>query len=138
MNSRAFTLSLIIAGVAMFMVWSYLDGKEAQFVERYGEKKAVLVAKENIRELDLLDDRKVQTITVPSKFVQPGALSDVKEIYNTYASTPILKGEQITRPRITHPGGRTGLSSQVAVGKRALSIRVNDETAVAKLIRPRG
>ncbi len=136
MNSRAFTLSLVIAGVAMFMVWSYLDGKEAQFVEEYGEPVAVVVAKSDVKELDLLDDRKVQTINVPKKFVQPGALKTVEEVYNTYAAVPILKGEQITKPRIVHPGERTGLASQVAIGKRALSIRVSEVTAVGKLIKP--
>ncbi len=136
MNSRAFTLSLIIAGVAMFMVWSYLDGKEAQFVEEYGEPVAVVVASEDIKELELLDDRKVQTINVPKKFVQPGALKKVEEVYNTYAAVPVLKGEQITKTRVVHPGGRTGLASQIAVGKRALSIRVNDVTSVGKLLKP--
>ncbi len=136
MNSRAFTLSLIIAAVAMFMVWSYIDGREAQFVEEYGEPKPVLVAKKDIRELDLIDDRVVQIENVPHKFLQPGALQKVEEVYNTYAAVPILKGEQITKPRITQPGSRTGLASQVAVGKRALSIRVSEEKAVAKLIKP--
>ncbi|MBL7665567.1 MAG: Flp pilus assembly protein CpaB [Bacteriovoracaceae bacterium] len=136
MNRRAFTLSLVIAGIAMFMVYSYIKGKEAEYVKSYGQSVAVVVAQADVKELELLDDRKVMVVNVPEKFVQPGALRNISEIDNMYAAVPILKGEQITKTRVTHPGGRTGLASQVAVGKRAISIRVSDETAVAKLIKP--
>ncbi len=136
MNSRAFTLSLVIAGVAMFMVYSYMEGKEAEFIKKYGKATSVVIAKENIGELDLIDDSKVTTITIPKKFLAPGHIKSVKEVYNTIATVPILKGEQITKPRITYPGGRTGLSRQVSVGKRAISIPVQEDQAVGKLIKP--
>jgi pilus assembly protein CpaB len=52
------------------------------------------------------------------------------------AIAPILKDEQVTRSKVTQLGARTGLARQVAVGKRAVTVRVNDETGVAKLIKP--
>ncbi len=136
MNSRAFTLSLIIAGIAVFMVSSYIDGKEAKFKEAYGDMVPVVVAKTDIKELDLIDDTKVHVVTVPSKYKMPGAFNKEELVYNTIASVPIKSGEQITKPRITYPGSRTGLSRQVSIGKRALSVRLNDEELVSKLIKP--
>ena len=136
MNSRALTLSLVIAFIAVFMVSSYIEGREAQFKQEYGTPVPVVVAKTDIKELELIDDRKVTIKTVPQKFKLPGAFTKVEELYNTIASVPITKGEQITKPRITYPGARSGLSRQVSIGKRALSIQVSEEQAVSKLIKP--
>lgn len=136
MNSRAFTLSLVIAGIAMFMVYSFLEGREAQFVEEYGNPSPLVVAKVDIKELELIDDRKLKIENIPKKFQMPGHFKKIEELYNTIAATPIKAGEQITRPRITYPGAQSGLSRQIAVGKRALSVRVEETTAVSKLIKP--
>ena len=136
MNSRAFTLSLVIAGIAMFMVYSFLEGREAQFVEEYGNPSPVVVAKVDIKELELIDDRKLKIENVPKKFQMPGHFKKIEELYNTIAAVPIKTGEQITRPRITYPGAQSGLSRQISVGKRALSVRVEESQAVSKLIKP--
>lgn len=136
MNSRAFTLSLLIAGIAVFMVQSYIEGREAKFKEEYGNMVPVVIAKRDINELELIDDRKVQMITVPKKYRMNGAFDKQENLYNTIAAVPIKKGEQITKPRITYPGARSGLSRQVSIGKRALSIQVNESQAVSKLIKP--
>jgi pilus assembly protein CpaB len=136
MNSRAFTLSLVIAGIAVFMVMSYIDGREAKFKEAYGNMVPVVVAKTDIKELELIDDTKVHVVTVPSKYKMPGAFNKEELVYNTIASVPIKSGEQITKPRITYPGSRTGLSRQVGIGRRAISVRLNEAQAVSKLIKP--
>ncbi len=136
MNSRAFTLSLLIAGIAMFMVYSFLEGREAQFVEEYGNPSPVVVAKVDIKELELIDDRKLKIENIPKKFQMPGHFKKIEELYNTIAAVPIKAGEQITRPRITYPGAQSGLSRQISVGKRALSVQVQESQAVSKLIKP--
>lgn len=136
MNSRAFTLSLLIAGLAVYMVQSYIEGREAKFKEEYGNMVPVVIAKVDIKELELIDDRKVQMITVPKKYRMNGAFDKQDNLYNTIAAVPIKKGEQITKPRVTYPGARSGLSRQVSIGKRALSIQVSEGQAVSKLIKP--
>ena len=136
MNSRAFTLSLLIAGIAMFMVYSYIDGVESGFKEQYGSEVPVLVAKTDIKELELIDDRKVTLINVPQKFKMPGSFNSPEEVYNTIAAVPIKEGEQITKPRVTWPGERTGLSRQISVGKRGFSVQVDEQQAVSRLIKP--
>jgi pilus assembly protein CpaB len=136
MNSRAFTLSLVISLVAIFMVWSYLDGRESQYQSEFGTPVPVVVAKEDIKELDIIDDRSLRIETVPQKFRQPGAFTKVEELYNTIAAVPIKEGEQITKPRVTFPGSRTGLSRQVTPGKRAFSISVTEAQAVGRMVKP--
>lgn len=136
MNSRAFTLSLVIAGIAMYMAYAYINGRESQYVEEYGNPSPVVIAKTDIKELELIDDRKLKIENIPRKFQMPGHFKKIEELYNTIAAVPIKEGEQITKPRITYPGAQTGLARQISVGKRAFSVPVNDNKAVSKLIKP--
>ncbi len=136
MNTRAFTLALVIAIFAMFMVHTYVEDQKTELVKRYGSMTSVIVAKKDIGEYELIDDSKVTIISVPQRFVSPGSFKTMKEVENTIATVPILKDEQITKPRITYPGESTGLSREVSVNKRAVSITVSDQTSVSKLIKP--
>lgn len=136
MNSKAFTTSLLLAALAMFMVWSYMDSRESELINDYGNSTPVVVAKEDIKELEIIDDRKVHLINIPAKFQQPGHFKSVEELYNTIAAVPIKAGEQITAPRVTYPGAQSGLSRQISIGKRALSIQVTEGQAVSRLLKP--
>lgn len=136
MNSRAFTTSLILAGLAVAMIWSYISSRETELQSDYGNQTPVVIAKEDIKELEIIDDRKVQLVNIPSKFQMPGHFKRVEDLYNTIAAVPIKKGEQITVPRVTYPGSQSGLSRQVSIGKRALSIQVTENQAVSRLLKP--
>ena len=136
MNSRAFTLSLVLAAIAVFMVYAFIENKEAEYKQRYGMESSVVIAKEDINEMEILDDRKLELSSVPQKYLAPGHFKNPEDLYNTIAAVPIKKGEQITRPRITYPGERSGLARQVAIGKRAMAFKIDNYTAVGKLIKP--
>lgn len=136
MNSRAFTTSLILAGLAVAMIWSYISSRETELQSDYGNQTPVVIAKEDIKELEIIDDRKVQLVNIPSKFQMPGHFKRVEDLYNTIAAVPIKKGEQITVPRVTYPGSQSGLSRQISIGKRALSIQVTENQAVSRLLKP--
>lgn len=136
MNTRAFTLALVISLIAMFMVYTYMEDQKSALIKRYGTESSVVVAKSDINELDLIDESKIQVISIPQSFLQPGHFKSMKEVENTVATVPILKGEQLTKPRVTYPGAKTGLARQVSVGKRAIAITVTEDMAVSKLIKP--
>lgn len=136
MNTRALTLALVIAGFAMMMVYTYIDDQRAAMIKQFGIQSSVIVAKVDIQELELIDDSKIEVITVPENFLSPGHFKSVKELENTIATVPIIKGEQITKPRVTYPGIKTGLSRQVSVGKRAVAINITERDAVGRLIKP--
>ncbi len=136
MNSRAFTTSLILAALAVLMIYSYIDSRESELISEYGNMTPVVVAREDIKELEIIDDRKVKLENVPAKFQMPGHFKRVEDLYNTIAAVPIKKGEQITVPRVTYPGAQTGLSRQISIGKRALSIQLTESQSVSRLIKP--
>ncbi len=136
MNSRAFTLSLVIAGIAIFMVQSYIDGRESDFKKRYGDQRQVVIASEEIQEMETIDSKKLKVVTVPGKYVMPNAYNKIEDLNFAIASTPIMPGEQITPPRVSFPNQKTGLARQVSQGKRAFSVAVSEDQAVGKLIKP--
>ena len=136
MNTRALTLALVIAAFAMMMVYTYIDDQKSALINQYGVPVTVVTAKEDIQELELIDDSKLVITTVPKNFLQPGSFRSIKDLENTIATVPILKGEQITGPRVTYPGSKTGLSRQIAVGKRAVAINITEKDSVGRLIKP--
>ena len=136
MQTRSFSLALIIAVIAMLMVHTYIDDEKSKLIGLYGKQGPVLVAKVDIDELELIDDSKVLTKNIPEHFKSPGYFKSEKEVRNTIATVPIKKGEQITKPRVTYPGAKTGLSRQVALGKRAMAISISEHQAVGHLIKP--
>ncbi|PJB53794.1 MAG: Flp pilus assembly protein CpaB [Bdellovibrio sp. CG_4_9_14_3_um_filter_39_7] len=136
MNTRAFTLALIIAALAMFMVYTYVEDQKSSIIKTYGTPVSVVVAKKDIQELELIDESKIAIITVPKTFAQPGSFNEIKDLENTVASVPIIKGEQITKTRVTFPGAKTGLARQVSVGKRAFALQVTEKEAVSRLLKP--
>lgn len=136
MNSRAFTTSLLLAALAVAMIWSYIESRETELQSDYGNQTPVVIAKEDIKELEIIDDRKVQLVNIPSKFQMPGHFKRVEDLYNTIAAVPIKKGEQITAPRVTYPGSQSGLSRQISIGKRAMSVQVTEGQAVSRLLKP--
>jgi pilus assembly protein CpaB len=149
MNNKALTLSLLMAAVAVFFIYSYVSNIEEEQKKRFGTEVVVIKAKKNIKEMDTMDETMIIADLVPKKFLEPAAISyetqdtadkaivrSMKSLAGSVAIVPIRKGEQITYSKITEPSVRTGVSPQIAIGKRAVSIPVNNITGVSKLIKP--
>jgi len=150
MNSKAMTLSLLMAGIAVFFVTSSVSSIEEEAKKKFGDEITVLVAKVDIKEMDTILDGMIEPRSIPRRFVEPSAVAfnelvkedskeyamEVKRIIGNVAIVPIKKGEQLSINKITEPNMRTGLAPQVAPGKRAISISVGEVESVGKLIKP--
>ena len=148
MNNRALTLSLFIAVVAVFFVQSYVSSVEEESKKKFGTALLVIKASKDIKEMETVTENMLQFELVPKKFLEPAAISlekseedkesikTLKGLAGTIAIVPIKKGEQITYNKITEPSMRTGLSPQIAPGKRAVAVPVGEITGVAKLVKP--
>lgn len=149
MNNRALTLSLLMAAVAVFFVYSYVDGIEEATRKKFGTEVIVLKANRDIKEMETINETMIERKPVPKEFLEPSAIKfeandpDDKEVVKSMknlvgyiAIVPIRKGEQITYSQLSEPSMRTGLAPQIAPGKRAMSFPVNDVTGVSKLLKP--
>jgi len=149
MNSKALTLSVVMAIIAVFFVQSYVSSIEEDAKKRFGTEINVVVAKRDIKEMETINETLLEFKTLPKKFLEPASISleskeptekesakTLKGLVGTVAIVPIKKGEQLTYNKITDPSIRTGLAPQIAPGKRAIAIPVDEFSGVSKLIKP--
>src|SRR5271154_4617629 len=106
MNNKAFTISLGLAGMAVFMIWSYISSQEQTLKERYGVETTVFVAKKSIPEMGEITENAIGQDKKPASFVEPGAdkIKEIDKIIGLIAMVPINKGEQITLNKLMQPG----------------------------------
>ncbi|RYZ73308.1 MAG: hypothetical protein EOP09_02065, partial [Proteobacteria bacterium] len=127
MNNRAMSMALIIAAIATFLVYSYIDDVEVRAQKQFGSKVNVVVAKRAIEEGQTVDETMIDLKPMPETFKEPGAIAFVKgkddaevqksfqSLYNTVALVPMKEGEQISFTKVSEPGVRTGLSPRDAI-----------------------
>ncbi len=129
-------MSFAFAILGMILVGLYVHSQDQESKEKFGKPSTVLIASRNINEMQVLDETMVTQESQFDKFIQPGALSDFKDIKDMVALVPIKEGEQILLTKLSPKSAETGLAVQVSASKRAMSIPVNDNTGVSKLIKP--
>lgn len=135
-DTRNLWLSIAAGIFATFLLYSYSQEKKAEYDKRFGSTKRVVVAKEDIAEMQTVYDTMVETKEMPADFIQPDAITVPDEIIGNVAAVPIRKGQMILKNNLLTPGPDTGIALQVAPSKRAVSIPVDEVRGVAKLIRP--
>ena len=135
-ETRTLWISIGAAVFAVILLYGWAQGKRATLERTFGQKKVVVVATEDIREFEVIDESKLQQVERPSEFVEPAALDNPSDAVGQLALAPIKKGEQVLNTKLVLPGKSTGLSMQVSPGKRAVTIQVDDIRGVSKLINP--
>lgn len=134
-NPRAVIISLVIALLAVVMVWSFVKQQKTSLLELSAPKK-VVVANQDINELSTLDETMLRIDSIPQTYVQPGTYSDVKDIIGLITTVPIKKGEQVLQNKLLFEETQSKLASRVSKGKRAITVPVTDIHGVGRLIKP--
>lgn len=135
-ETRNLWLSIAAGIFATFLLYSYSQEKKAEYDKRFGSTKRVVIAKEDIAEMQTIYDTMVETKELPADFIQPDAITIPDEIIGNVAAVPIRKGQMVLKNNLLTPGPDTGIALQVAPSKRAVTIPVDEVRGVAKLIRP--
>ncbi len=135
-ETRNLWLSILFGVFASFLIYSYSQEKKAEYDKKFGAVKTVVIAKNDIRELEIINETMLETITVPAEYIDPNAIGNKEEIVGKVAAVPIPQKQQISKNLLLIPGADTGISNQVALNKRAVSIPVDEVRGIAKLIRP--
>ena len=133
-SKAALGLSIVLGVLAVAVMSVYVSRQETTLLEQ-AEMKDVLVATTDILQNTVLDERLMQRIQVPAKYLQPKALSDVAAARGRVLSVPVPQGAQILGTYLTDLG-ETALSYEVPRGRRAVTIAVSDVTGVGGLVRP--
>ncbi len=135
-ESRTFWISVGMAIFAVLLLYSYTNEKQSSLTSQFADKTQVVIAKQDINEMENIDDSMLEVVDRPKNFVEPGAISNPEVTMGQVALVPIKKGEQILESKIMKPGPITGLAMQVAPESRAITIPVDEMRGVAKLLKP--
>ena len=134
-NPRAVMISIAIAALSLLLIWSFVNQKTRAVLELTKAKK-VVVANQNINELEIIDETMLRIDSVPQNYIQPGTYTQIKDLIGLITTVPIKKGEQILQNKLLFEEAQQKLSTRVSKGKRAITIPVTDIHGVGKLIKP--
>lgn len=135
-ETRTLWISVFAALFAVFLLYSYTQEKSAELTRDFGTKRTVVVAKEDIAEMQNINETMLEMVERPEKFVEPSVVLNIEDAVGLVALAPIKAGEQVLQSKITKPGPLTGLAIQVSPTKRAIAIPIDEIRGVAKLIKP--
>ncbi len=135
-ESRNLWISLGAGVFATFMLYSYSQEKKAELEKQAGDKIRVVVAKEDIREMDSIYDNVLEIVEKNKSDAEPESFTSIPDVIGAVAAIPIKKGQYVTKNKVLEPGPETGMAIQVSPNKRAVTIPINDDRANARLIRP--
>ena len=137
---------IVLALMAVFMIKIYLDQQrqiikqqERKRIEREKEGQvSVLIAKKDIPKGSEIKADSVEENIIPKQFVQPKPVTSLERLAGMVTTADISKGEQITLTKLKWPQEATGgsLASATPVGKRAITISVDNIAALAGMIKP--
>ena len=138
MNREAKNLwiSLGAAVFSIFLIYSYIQEKSFEAAKGYGDSVQVVVAKQDIKAMQTINESMLSIEKRPSKFVEKKSVKNSESIIGQVALAPISSGEMLLSNKVLQPNPVTGLSLQVAPTKRAVTIPVSDAKAVGRLIKP--
>ena len=134
-NPRAILISLIIATLAVLLVWSFVSQQKSSILELATPQK-VVVANQDINELSVINETMLRIDSVPKTYMQPGTFTNIKDVIGLITTIPIKKGEQILQNKVLFEETQSQLSHRVSKGKRAITIPVTDIHGVGRLVKP--
>ena len=139
--------SLIFATLAVFVINAYVT-QQRQNIQEQAKKAivviqenqaAVLVAKQDISRGTSINTGLLETAIVPRQYIQPQAATSLDRIAGMVTVAPISAGEQITLTKLTfmqQAEGGGGLAEVTPVGKRAITISMDQVASVAGMVKP--
>jgi|SRR5262245_19874545 len=134
--------ALLIAGGTAFVARGLLTPREqapvAQVKETPGKK--VLVAKANLSAGTILKEEDLEWQKWPEDGINAAYMiegqNDMNSVVGAVVKRGIAAGGPITETMIAHPGDRGFVAAMLRPGMRAMSIDIDDQTAVSGLLFP--
>jgi len=124
-------VALIFGVIASFIVTKYVVRDSSN----QGEKK-IIMAKVPIEAGTALIATQFELVVWPSAQIPEGIFTDEKKLIGRVARQSIFPGELIVEAKLASLESKGGLASVITVGKRAISVRVNDVVGVAGFALP--
>ena len=150
MPKQRLVLLIGIVGIVftLIMLTVYVDQKNKEAMKKaqqaskqiLANSSPVLMARRDIPPGATITPDSVDVAIIPNQFIQPKAATAMDRIDGMRTVAPIAKGEQITLSKLIFPqqqqqhGG--GLAEATPVGKRAITITVDNMASLAGMVKP--
>ena len=121
LERRAFTMSIALSVLAMYLVWQYVSSQDAEMEDMYGMQtsRVIIRASRDILQYETIRPTDIETIRVPKAMLPPGYIEDPKDVIDAVAAIPISKDEHILDNKIISKNVYSGLDTQIVQGRRA-------------------
>ena len=123
-------VSLLVGLIFTLIIVSFLDLNKAE----PGPK--ILVAQNPIGPGEMINEKSVVFVEWPKDHIPQGSFRDVKSLQGRVVKDKIYPNEPILEIDLAPVGAKAGLESLIEVGKRAITVRVNDVIGVAGFALP--
>jgi pilus assembly protein CpaB len=136
-------IGIVLALAAVFMTMIYID-QQRKTIQDQAQKElaniqanqtAVLTAKKDIPRGTPIDAGMLESKIIPNKYVQPQAVTSLDRIAGMVTIAAISKDEQITLSKLSYSKQMGGLAEVTPMGKRAITILVDNISALAGMIK---
>jgi len=140
-------IGIVLALVAAYLIKVYTDQQRQLIIEDarkkidriQSEQVPVLVAAKDISKGAVIDKESVGVAIAPIQHVQPQAATSLDRVAGMIAVVDMSKGEQITLNKLMSTkevAGTGSLAMTTPIGKRAITISVDNISAVGGMILP--
>ncbi|MFO7820342.1 MAG: Flp pilus assembly protein CpaB, partial [Halanaerobacter sp.] len=137
MNAKMVVIIAIILGLITSVLVYTMLGTPQQQEEDSEEKVSVVVAKDNIKARQKINEEMVELKKVPQSQAHYEALNSVEKVEDRYVSNKIIAGEQILKSRLyAKEEINSVLAFNLDTKKRAVTVAVNEVTGVAGFLIP--
>jgi pilus assembly protein CpaB len=126
-----FAIAWVSAGL---LVWFLYSTTKAPKVE---STVSILAAVNDMPAGTRLKRSDLKMVRVPEKDAPRLAILDINLVLDRPLLFPVSANEPLTSSKVATAGGADGLAATIEIGKRAISVQINDSSGVAGLIQPR-
>lgn len=99
-------------------------------------RTSILVSARTIEVATDIQDNMITTQEVAESLVSPDSFMKKEDLIGRVTKMPVPAGVAITKAMLAPKGAKPGLGAKIPTGHRAVSISVNEESAVAGFIAP--
>lgn len=134
-GSRKYWFVAIVCGLlTAFFFYQYLQEIKARY--RPDDLIPVVKASEPISRDTVINEEQVLVENLPAKYVHPDAIREIEAVTGKIAVSNISVGEEILKSKLlSHKDKGDRLAYAVPTSKRAVSIPINDISAVSGFIK---
>ena len=141
-------VGVALAGGAVYLAkdriaqYQYANARAQEALDKMVPTQTVYVASDALRYGQRLTQEDVRAVDWPENAIPEGSFTDMASLFpeNTDELRVVLraieKDEAIMALKVTEPGEDTGLTSRLARGQRAFTIKVDVSSGVSGFLRP--